>query len=422
MNLMPDRLRVLVAAYACSPVRGSEAGVGWGWVKALARYHDLWVLTAEHYRDEIESGLARESGLDRHVNFHYVPRYRAMFLERFWEPAYLWTYKHQWQRQAYRVARQLHAEIGFDVVHQLTYVGFRVPGYLWKLGIPLVWGPLGGLEQLPWRLFSALEWRGRAYYLCRNLWNEFDRRFAPSPRRVLNKSAAIIAATSGIRCDIRRFYRRDSSVVCEIGAPPGPASRPRARSAEEPLHLLWSGNHNPGKALPILLRALACLPPRVDWRLTILGAGPRTSSWRRLSAKLGVEFRCRWLGQVPRARALAEMQSAHVFVITSLYDLTSTVLVEALANGLPVICPDLYGFHDAVTRRCGFRIPASSPAHLVAGIARSIELLHGNEELRYRMALAALGRSQDFSWESKAEVVDGIYRTVANQVAVPELA
>ncbi len=45
------------------------------------------------------------------------------------------------------------------------------------------------------------------------------------------------------------------------------------------------------------------------------------------------------------------------FVITSLKDLTSTVLLEALAQGVPVICPDHCGFADVVTGECGLKIP-----------------------------------------------------------------
>src|ERR1700712_1114016 len=38
------RLRVLVSAYAVSPVRGSEPGLGWNLVSRLARWHDVTVL------------------------------------------------------------------------------------------------------------------------------------------------------------------------------------------------------------------------------------------------------------------------------------------------------------------------------------------------------------------------------------------
>jgi glycosyltransferase involved in cell wall biosynthesis len=413
------RLKVLVGAYACSPARGSECGVGWGWVEAVSKYHDLWVLTGNQYQEEIEVELSRRPELRGHVHFHYIPRFRATTLERFWEPAYLWTYKHQWQRDAYRIARKLQAEIGFDLVHQITYVGFRVPGYLWKLGIPFVWGPLGGLEQMPWRLLPALEWRGRIHFFCRNLWNEFDRRCGPTPARAFRKAAAVIAATRGMQSQIQRFYRRDSTVICEIGLPPSAVNEPRMRRATEPLKLLWSGLHNPGKALPVLLRALALLPKHVDWRLAVLGDGPSSGKWKRLCRDLGLALRCEWFGQVPRRQALTEMQSAHVFVITSLHDLTSTVLIEALANGLPVVCPDLCGFRDAVTPECGVLVSARTASGLVEGMSRAILELHDCEPLRYRMAAAAIKRSDLYSWETKAEAVDRIYHSVVEAARFP---
>lgn len=414
----PDRLKVLVSAYACSPARGSEYGVGWGWVEAISKYHDLWVLTGDHCRAEIEAELLRRPELRDRIRFHYIPRFRATMIERFWEPAYLWTYKYQWQRGAYQVARRLHAEIGFDLVHQLTYVGFRVPGYLWKLGIPFVWGPLGGLDQMPWRLLRAMEWRGRVHFFCRNLWNEFDRRCAPTPARAFRKATALIAATSGIQNQIRRFYRRESSVICEIGLPPTGAPEPRMRRPGEPLRLLWSGLHNPGKALPILLRSVAMLPEHVDWRLTILGDGPSSRKWKRLARDLNLDARCEWLGQIPRDRALARMQSAHVLVITSLHDLTSTVLIEALANGVPVVCPDLYGFRDAVTPECGILVSAQTASGLVAGMSRAILELHDCEALRCRMAAAAIEHSALYAWGQKADAVDRIYRSVMDVAPV----
>lgn len=35
---MEKRLKVLVSAYACEPDKGSESGVGWKWVKQIARF------------------------------------------------------------------------------------------------------------------------------------------------------------------------------------------------------------------------------------------------------------------------------------------------------------------------------------------------------------------------------------------------
>ena len=54
------RLRVLLSAYACEPGKGSEPGVGWNWVKQLARHEDVWVLTRSNNRGAIEQALRSE--------------------------------------------------------------------------------------------------------------------------------------------------------------------------------------------------------------------------------------------------------------------------------------------------------------------------------------------------------------------------
>lgn len=403
------RLKVLVSAYACSPARGSEFGVGWGWVEAISKYHDLWVLVGAQCRDEIEAELLRRPELKSRIQFHYIPRTRYLWAEKIWHPAYLYTYKNQWQRDAFEVGKRLHERIGFDIVHQLTYVGFRVPGLLWKLDAPFVWGPIGGLEQTTWALLPALGVRGCLYYAVRNVLNELDRRLKKAPGLAFAKAdGAIIAATTGIQREIGRFYGHDAHVISEIGLPPVTREAPVSRFPSEPLALLWCGNHLPGKALPFLLEALRLLPPELDWRLAIAGAGPCTAKWQRIARKYGVAGRCEWLGQVPRQIVLQRMQKAHALVITSVYDLTSTVLVEALANGLPVVCPDHCGFKDAITPESGIKVPASSKRQIVEGIRDAIVSLN-DEPVRIRLACGALDRSREFEWDRKGRLASEVY-------------
>src|SRR4051812_29636278 len=75
----PARLRVLVSAYAVSPVRGSEPGLGWNLVSRLARYHDVTVLCApdvpglasQNFREEI-ARHEREHGPVPGLTIHFV--------------------------------------------------------------------------------------------------------------------------------------------------------------------------------------------------------------------------------------------------------------------------------------------------------------------------------------------------------------
>jgi glycosyltransferase involved in cell wall biosynthesis len=404
------RLKVLVGAYACSPARGSEPGIGWGWAEAISRYHDLWVLTGDQYRQEIETELSRRPELRNRMRFFYIPRVRYLRAEKIWPPSYLYTYTRQWQKAAYQAGKRLHGEVGFDLVHQVTYTTFRVPGMLWQLDVPFVWGPVGALEQTTWALIPSLGLRGALHFLARNVWNDWDRRFLRTPKFAFDKAdGGIIAATAGIQREIRRFYGHESTVICENGLPPVTRETPVRRLPYEPLHLLWCGLHIPRKALPFLFSALQLLPTDLEWKLTIVGDGPCSAPWRRLAQVKGISDRCEWLGQVPRETVLRRMQTAHVLVVTSVYDLVSSVVVEAFANGLPVICPDHSGFEDAITSECGIKVPASSKKELVRGLADSIHLLF-EEDRRWELARGALARSAAYCWEAKARVIDSIYR------------
>ena len=416
---MRRHLKILILAYACNPYKGSEEGVGWSWVNAIAEYHDLDIITAEYHREDIEHFFLEASDFVSHIRFHYVlhkpwhykPTKGWLFIEdSFLKPIMNHAYR-LWQKDAFKLAVKLHMERNFDLVHQLTYVGFRFPGELWTLDLPFVWGPIGGLENTPWRFLPTLGMNGCVYYAGRNIINSLHKRLLSGPKKAFRKACGgIIAATEGIRTEIRQWYGEDSKVICEIGPPPDVAADFSLRYPEEPLRLSWSGLHLPGKALPLLLRAMAKLPVDIKWQLDILGKGPCTRKWQRKAKKLGINSKCEWHGQLPRDRAVGIMHNSHVFVITSMKDLTSTVLLESLSQGVPVICPDHCGFSNVVTNDCGVKIPVETPAKFVSDLAAAIKKLANSEEERRRLAKGALKRIKDFSWDKKAELVDSIYR------------
>ena len=420
---MSRRLNVLVQAYACNPSLGSEEGVGWGWVCAISEHHDLHVLTAAYHHDDIESYLEEHPCLRKRVTFHYVPAKKWHYAptprwkrieDSILKPIMNFAYR-LWQRDAYRYARALAEEEAFDLVHVITYVGFRFPGAFWKLPMPLVWGPIGGLENTPWRYLPSMGWRGAVMYTGRNILNILDKWLLRDPVKAFRKSdGAVIAATSGIRREIRSRYGVDSIVRCEIGM--APDSSPGAlseRGPDEPLRIAWSGLHIPRKALPLLLDALTRLPSDMPWELTVLGAGPLTDAWREQARSLGLDDRIRWTGRIPRDEAVARVRASHVMVVTSLYDLTSTVVVEALAVGLPVICPDHYGFSDAIDETCGIKVAADSVGTIRNGVTEAIRRLYVDEAERRRLARGAVRRAGSFAWNETGALVSRIYQRQA---------
>jgi len=417
---MSHRFTVLVQAYACSPNYGSEEGVGWGWVTAISEHHDLHVLTAAYHKKDIEAALELQPQLKERIRFHYVSQrawhYRPTpawkrIEESIMKPVMHVAYR-SWQRAAYKLAKELSETTQFDLVHVITYVGFRFPGQFWKLPLPLVWGPIGGLENTPWRYFSALGTAGAIKFAGRNAINTLHKLLLRAPKKAFRKAeGGVIAATSRIGEEITKSYGVESFVRCEIGAVGQPDSVEVSRRQDGgPLKIVWSALHANFKALPLLLQALATLPHTVDWTLTVLGSGPLTNKWQALAVSLGVADRVDWAGRVSRDVAIARMSESHVMVVTSLHDLTSSVLIEALCVGLPVICPDHFGFRDAIDDTCGFKVTTMSLTGMSQGIASALTVLHDDEARRQGLARGALERSKNYSWEKTGRLVSRVYQ------------
>ena len=416
------RLRVLISAYACSPYKGSEPGVGWGFISELAKHHDLWVIVEEEkFRDDIERFQSADPNLLKSVRFYFVRKKRNCWLRKLWPPSYYWYYR-RWQQDSFHLAQQMHQEVSFDLAHQLTMVGFREPGYLWKLGIPFVWGPVGGMGLFPWRFLPVVGGLGMIYYVGYNLFNWLQMNFLVRPKQAAKSAAfgfanGLIAATPENRDGVVKYWKCASTVLAEVGLPRKPMKQILERVADEPLRLVWTGLHIPRKALNMALLALNRIPADVSWELHVLGKGPRTAVWQQLAKDLGISTRCHFHGWVPREQALEVMQSAHGMLITSLRDLTSTVTVEALALGLPIICLDHCGFAEVVDKTCGVKIPVTTPGEVIVAMAQAIEQLAQDEDRRQSLARGALQRAHVFSWAEKARAVDRIYRAKMAGVA-----
>jgi glycosyltransferase involved in cell wall biosynthesis len=411
-------MRVLAIAYACNPTRGSEDAVGWGWINAIAQQHDVTVITADYNRADIEVAGAGSTSRKENLQFMYVKN--RLWHYRPWgvwarieaspaKPLMNLAYSN-WLDHALRVAEKETASGDYDLVHHITYVGWRFCGKFYRLEPPLVWGPIGGLMNTPWRLMSALGFKGALYYTGRNVVNSLQIALLPGPRRALRKaSGAVIAATSEIQKALSTYFGSASQVICEVGSPDFGTSKPRLRATDEPLRICWSGPHVPGKAFHLLLKAAALLPKESNYTIEILGDGPCKKAWQALAQRLKIGDRCTWYGRLPRSAALEVMKTCHMFAITSLKELTSTVAVEAVSLGLPVVTLNHCGMADLVTNECGIKIEVTSVDQIIRGLSIAIMRLIDDESLRRELSQGALLRSLDYSWNKKLASLNEIY-------------
>jgi glycosyltransferase involved in cell wall biosynthesis len=414
----PDSLRrrVLLLAYACSPYVGSEGGVGWHRVVETGKYFDTWVICGKR---EFEVDIIRY--LKAHgelpgVHFCFIPRTR---MEKWiWKmPGGVYIGYNSWHKRAYLTAVNLHRKYNFDLVLQVNWTGFREPGYLWKLGIPFVWGPVGGTQNIPLRFLMQSGLAGAIKEGTRTVLNWLQLRFSPRVRHAAKTAAILLTSNSTGFKDFQRVHNVKPRLLLETGVTSIKYKVSINRNLGNPLKILWSGELRYHKAFPLLLRALSKMPPQYAYALKILGRGPLEQKWRGLSRQLGVEPFCEWVGWLPHADALREYEWADVLVFTSMRDTSGNVILEALGHGVPVICYDHQGAGDIINDSCGVKIPVATPNKMVADLTHAIEILIKDRATLEALSRGAAERAKEYLWSNIGAQLAQLY----NQILVPEL-
>jgi glycosyltransferase involved in cell wall biosynthesis len=100
-------------------------------------------------------------------------------------------------------------------------------------------------------------------------------------------------------------------------------------------------------------------------------------------------------GPIPRPEMQAQFAWADVFLLPSLCEGSATVIYEALATSLPVVCTPNAGsvVRDGIE---GMIVPTCDSAAIVDALTR----LADNQELRQSMAAAAARRAASFDLTS----------------------
>ncbi len=419
-----DIVKLLLMAYECSPYRGSEWAAGWGRLLGAAKAGETHVVTSEE--NYVALQRARAHGLVPE-NVHFYTPCTDEKLRRLQRKPAIYAYNYRaynyWQKLALRLVKELHAREQFDVVHQVNVCTFREPGYGYELGIPFLWGPIGGTQNFPPGFLPMLSAGEALKESIRSTANWFALRKL-RVRKAARSAAVVIGANSTNGRDFEKVFQRDVEVLLETGLHTvdepdrtryeARVARARTGQPAEPLRLLWSGELQSRKGLPILLRALVRVPAEIAWRLDILGDGPLRERWMAEVEELGLASRVQFLGRLSFGDAVAKMQSADLFCFTSLRDTSGNVVLEALAAGVPVICFDHQGAGDMVSDFSGVKLPVTSPEQAYEDWACTLGQLAQDPRKLLALSRGASIQARAFLWARNHDRVNDLYRQLAN--------
>jgi glycosyltransferase involved in cell wall biosynthesis len=362
-------IRILVFAYACDPLAGSEPGVGWNWTLMLSQLGETWVITRKNNQVSIEEALA-DLPERPPLRFEFVDLPTWM---RFWKRGRrgLYVYYTLWQFAAILRARRLKREASFDLVWHLTLANAWAGSGAALVGKPFIYGPVGGGVEPPWRLVTSLGLRGALFEVIRSVARFAVRYVNPLARASWRRADLILVQNPETRAWFPKRYRHKCEVFPNPVLPVFPPREHRPESAHGPT-ALFAGRLVPWKGVALAIRAISLLP---KWRFLIFGAGSDEARLKRLARRWRSEGRVEFRGQVPRSEILEMLRSGQVdaFLFPSLHDDGPWAVAEALSCGVPVVClrrggPSVLG---------GSAVQPSSPKETARAMAAGLAALNG---------------------------------------------
>ncbi len=265
---------------------------------------------------------------------------------------------------------------------------------------PVVWSPRGMLTEWSMNYKSVLK---------KPYWNFLQ-------KRALLKVNCFHATAQSEYDDVRRMGFSQPVAVIPNGVAIPPVD---AELSVKKNRILFLSRIHPKKGLDILLEVWAALAGQFnDWELVIAGRleGAYAKKIQHLAENLNLK-NIRFAGEVLGAEKTALFQSSRLFVLPTHSENFGMVVAEALAHAVPVITTTGTPWTDLAQRSCGWVISPERKA-LQAVLESALRL--SAEELE---SMGQSGRAwveQDYSWQSVAEKMAGVYEWLSGSAHRPD--
>lgn len=307
------------------------------------------------------------------------------------------------------MAKDICSKEKIDVLHQLNMIGFREPGYLWKLsqenGVPFVWGPIGGLKQFPTAYLKGASLKMKLFNRLKNFLNVWQLKHDKRVNEAFKTAKVLVSSIPDSYRAIKKYKGLESVVIPETGCFLS-ENIPTDRFDEEYFHVMWVGKFDFRKQLPLALRAIA-ISDNPNIVLDIYGSGSdeNIASVKNLIDSLGITDKVVWHGNQPNDVVMNAMRKSQLFFFTSVSEDTSTVVLEAVSNRLPVLCFNACGMAAVIDDKVGRKVSLSNPIQSAKDFARLLNELEYDRTLLKRMSENCKPRQLDLSWEEKAKTM-----------------
>ena len=401
---------ILISAYGCEPLKGSEAGVGWNWVIQMAQHNRLHVITRANNQASIEAHLPNE--LKNNIIFHYydAPSFIRQLKKR---AKRLYFYYFVWQIGIIPIVRHIIKTERIDYTMHLTFGSMWMPTFLPFFSTSFIWGPIGGGDCEPRPFLKLLPFKQKVIQSFRYVMNALSF-MHPGVMFAAYRAKVILARTPNTARAIPNCFRAKVQTILETAMEDSVFEHKCVYHLnDDVVRMITTGRLLPNKNIVTAVKSLEYIPKDYRVRLTIIGSGYQRREIEETAKRIGRSQDVVIIDELPREEVLAAVEKSDIFLFPSLREGGSWSLMEAMAIGLPVICLDWAGMAIITDDNCAIRIPVSNPEQMPKDMAAAIITLIKNPGLREAMGKAGRNRIKEvYNWKTKGLFVEQLFNSL----------
>jgi glycosyltransferase involved in cell wall biosynthesis len=412
---MVKRKKILLSAYACEPDGGPEAIIGWNFAKNLAKHHQVWVVTRESNRKNIEKH--QKTLLHHQINFIYFDLPKIL---RFWKKGSRGhrLYYFLWQIGIFFKTKNLIRKEQIDIVHHVTFVNYWQPSFLPFLKkVNFVFGPVGGGEYVKWDFIKHFPLKELLYEMIRNS-SKFINIANPLLRIASVHTKLVIAANKETAEQLEKIGYKNINILTQVALDNNQIRmlKNTTDNDKSSFRFVSVGRLLTWKGFDMAIEAFAELAKyNNDVEYYIIGEGPFRSYLEKKIKENRLEHRVNLLGKLSQESLFKLLSQCDVLVHPSLHDSGALVVAEAMAAGKPVICLDVGGPAYQVNKDVGMKVAVISRKQVIHDLKKAMELFLKDENLYRKMSLAARERvEKELNWDYKIKIINDLYNHIVN--------
>ena len=307
--------------------------------------------------------------------------------------------------------------IKFDVAHAVNFHSDSHPQFLWTLGKPVFWGPIGHHPPVPKAylkpIYGRKNWmKDRLYNSVKFIMRNFD------PFYYISKWTAkkIFVINSGVNASIGASP--DKVIVLPAVAHQSGKEQDEETKKTEQFTVLAVGRFVYMKGFDITIRSFALFyhhltdNQKQNVKLHLVGKGEELERIKQIIREERIEEAVEITAWVAKSEMENIYRKSSVFCFGS-HEGAGMVIPEALSYGIPVVCFDNYGPGELCDDSCAIRIAYGKYDESVLDFSKALNLFFRdkNKYAAYAENAKAYAGNR-FSWSTKAVKITQAYSMV----------